>query len=180
MLWSAFKQTTASIKWRLAPELECFQNLKKLRKQCLSFSPLGNRIQEGKKGWDNLPEVFLSLADCRSKHEMTHWTAGTTWQRVSAQPQTAQTRGNQSLFSMHGLPLKLSSPTPCTMSWPTSYRRTSRSHSDNSPGYIWLQLTEQMRQWWGASIITTHSGITEIEPVKVFAAKSFSDRMASH
>lgn len=112
MLWSAFKQTTASIKWRLAPELECFQNLKKLRKQCLSFSPLGNRIQEGKKGWDNLPEVFLSLADCRSKHEMTHWTAGTTWQRVSAQPQTAQTRGNQSLFSMHGLPLKLSCHQP--------------------------------------------------------------------
>lgn len=107
MLWSAFKQTTASIKWRLAPELECFQNLKKMRKQCLSFSPLRNLIQGGK---DNLPEVFITLADqqsCSSKCEMACWAPGTTWQRVSAQAQTVQ-----SLFSMHGLPVQLLSHQP--------------------------------------------------------------------
>lgn len=107
MVLAAFKQTTASIKWRLAPELEWFWNLKKLRKQRSSFSPLGNLIQEGKKGWDNLPEVFTNLADqqsCSSKCEIAHWTTGTTWQRVRAQRQTLD-RGNQSLFSMHGLPV---------------------------------------------------------------------------
>lgn len=110
MLWSAFKQTTAFIKWRLAPELEYFQNLKKLRKRCLSFPPLGNLIQEGKKGWENLLEVFFSLSDqqrCSSKHEMAQWTTRTTWQRVSAQTQTVRSRGNQSLFSMNGLPVQL-------------------------------------------------------------------------
>lgn len=87
-----------------------FSEPEKVEKAMAEISPLGNLIQEGKKRWDNLLEVFFSLSNqqrCSSKHEMAQWTTRTTWQRVSAQTQTVQSRGNQSLFSMNGLPVQL-------------------------------------------------------------------------